>query len=99
MALAASLYSAQGVFERLVGRNAAHPLLGVEQIISLGEGDGRTTVRARYDVLDDLSLIGHESGSACCGESTTAVEVDTRGFIGLGVATHRGNLAVEQFTT
>ena len=31
------------VFERLVGRNSAHPLLGVKQIVSIGEDGSRAT--------------------------------------------------------
>ena len=46
-------------FERLVGRAASHPLLAVGQVVSLGEGEGRTTVEATYDVLHDESDIAH----------------------------------------
>ena len=86
------------IFERLVGRDAAGTLLGVEQVVSIGEGDGRTTVRCRYDVLDDLTLLEHETGSACCEdrERTSALETDLRGLLLLHVATHNGRLVVEE---
>jgi hypothetical protein len=87
------------IFERLVGRNSAHPLLGVKQIVSIGEGESRATVRARYDVLDDLTLLVHETGSLCCAERANmrpGLEVDMRGLLLLHVATHRGYLVVEE---
>jgi len=87
------------VFERLVGRNSAHPLLGVKQIVSIGEDGSRATVRARYDVLDDLTLLVHETGSPCCAERANMrprLEVDMRGLLLLHVATHRGYLVVEE---
>lgn len=55
------------MFERLVGRNAAAPLLGVRQIIAIGERDTRRTVRARWDALDDYTILVRESGSGSCG--------------------------------
>ncbi|MCB9422585.1 MAG: hypothetical protein H6667_22475 [Ardenticatenaceae bacterium] len=87
------------IFERLVGRNSAHTLLGVKQIVSIGEGESRTTVRARYDVLDDLTLLAHETGSLCYtdGEDVqVGLAVDIRGLVLLHVATHNGNLLVEE---
>ena len=86
------------IFQRLVGRNNDHPVLGVRQIVSLGEGEARTTVWARYDVLDDLSLIVHATGSQCCGDqqSRSALEADIRGLTLLHVATHLGHLKVEE---
>jgi hypothetical protein len=86
------------VFERLVGRNATQTLLGVKQVVSIGEGDSRTTVHARYDVLDDLTLLAHETGSACCGERATASALtsDLRGLLLLHLATHNGRLVVEE---
>jgi hypothetical protein len=87
------------IFERLVGRNSAHPLLGVEQIVSIGEGGSRSTVRARYDVLDDLTLLTHETGSPCCSEREqvqAALEADIRGLVLLHIATHNGHLTVEE---
>jgi hypothetical protein len=87
------------IFERLVGRNNAHPLLGVKQIVSIGEGGSRSTVRARYDVLDDLTLLAHETGSPCCSERQdmkAALEADIRGLVVLHIATHNGHLVVEE---
>jgi Peptidase M66 len=87
------------IFERLVGRNSAHSLLGVEQIVSIGEGESRSTVRARYDVLDDLTLLAHERGSACCAareDVQTPLEVDIRGLVLLHIATQNGQLLVEE---
>ena len=86
------------VFERVVGRNATQTLLGVKQVVSIGEGDSRTTVHARYDVLDDLTLLVHETGSACCGERATASALtsDLRGQLLLHLATHNGRLVVEE---
>lgn len=86
------------VFERVVGRDPAQTLLGVKQVVSVGEGDSRTTIRARYDVLDDLTLLEHETGSACCGEreTTMALTIDLRGLLLLHVATHNGRLVVEE---
>ena len=87
------------VFQRLVGRNSAHPLLGVKQIVSIGEGESRSTVRARYDVLDDLTLLAHETGSPRCSERRdvkAALEADIRGLVILHVATHNGLLVVEE---
>lgn len=55
------------VFERLVGRNAAAPLLGVRQIIAIGERDVRRTIRARWDALDDYTILVREAGAGSCG--------------------------------
>jgi hypothetical protein len=89
------------IFERVIGRNSSHPLLGVKQIVSIGEGDSRSTVRARYDVLDDLTLLAHETGSLCCAERKDAhmkpaLEADIRGLVLLHTATHNGLLRVEE---
>ena len=81
------------------GRNSTHPVLGVKQIVSIGDGESRKTVRARYDVLDDLTLLSHETGSACCEERkelAPALEADIRGLVLLHVATHNGHLTVEE---
>lgn len=87
------------IFERLVGRSNAQPLLGVEQIVSIGEGGSRSTVRARYDALDDLTLLAHQTGSPCCAEHQdmqAALEADVRGLVVLHIATHNGHLLVEE---
>jgi hypothetical protein len=87
------------IYERLVGRNSVHPLLSVEQIVSIGEGGSRSTVRARYDVLDDLTLLVHETGSPCCAEHEdmqVVLEADIRGLVLLHIATHNGHLLVEE---
>jgi hypothetical protein len=87
------------IFERLIGRNSVHPLLGVKQIVSIGEGSSRSTVRARYDVLDDLTLLAHETGSPCCaehGDVKAALEADVRGLVLLHIATQNGQLRVEE---
>ncbi len=55
------------VFERIVGRNAVAPLLGVRQIVAIGERDARRTVRARWDALDDYTILIRETGSGSCG--------------------------------
>lgn len=85
------------VFQRLVGRSKDAPLLGAVQIVSIGEGGNRSTVRARYDVLDDLSLIRHEIGQlACadCQDHKPVIASDVRGFVMVQVATRRGQLVV-----
>lgn len=55
------------VFERLVGRGSARPLLGVRQLVAIGAGGSRRTVKARYDALDDYTIIVRESGAGSCG--------------------------------
>ena len=55
------------VFERLAGRGSARPLLGVRQLVAIGGGDSRRTVKARYDALDDYTIIVRESGAGSCG--------------------------------
>lgn len=55
------------VFERVIGRNAAKPLLGVRQIVAIGERDARRTVRARWDALDDYTILVRETGAGSCG--------------------------------
>jgi hypothetical protein len=54
------------VFERLVGRNGAAPHLGVRQVVAIGEGQSRSIVRTRYDVLDDYTLLARERGTISC---------------------------------
>lgn len=54
------------VFERLTGRNALKPLLGVRQLVAIGEGDSRRIVKARWDALDDYSILVREAGSGSC---------------------------------
>jgi hypothetical protein len=54
------------VFERLVGRTEAAPLLGVRQVVAIGEGPNRAVVRARYDVLDDYTILARERGTVSC---------------------------------
>ena len=54
------------VFERLLGRNIAAPLLGMRQVVAIGEGQSRSIVRTRYDVLDDYTLLARERGTVCC---------------------------------
>jgi hypothetical protein len=88
------------VFERLVGRNATHPLLGVRQIVSIGEGSGRQTTHARYDVLDDLSIIARSAGSICCEGKNPQPELDERdmrGLIILQVTTNNYRLGVSEY--
>ena len=97
------------VFERIVGRRDAAPLLGVRQVVAIGEGQGRSIVRARYDVLDDYTILAREHGTVSClpcesqssavGTSaipTTASETDIRGLVLLHVASHDGRLAVQE---
>lgn len=55
------------VFERLVGRNGTRPLLGVRQLVAIGEGEARRTVKARWDGLDDYTILIREVGSGSCG--------------------------------
>ncbi len=55
------------VFERVVGRNAAVPLLRVRQVVAIGERDARRTVRARWDALDDYTILVREAGAGSCG--------------------------------
>lgn len=59
------------VFERIVGRDAAAPLLGVGQITAIGEHDARRTVRARWDALDDYTLLVREAGAARAAPAVT----------------------------
>ncbi len=58
------------IFERIVGRNTIAPLLGVKQIIAIGERDSRRIVRARWDALDDYTILSREEGMrswiSCC---------------------------------
>jgi hypothetical protein len=42
-------------------------LLGVRQIVAIGEGDARRTVRARWDALDDYTILVREAGAGSCG--------------------------------
>jgi hypothetical protein len=66
-------------FERVIGRGLNRPLLSVEQEVSFGEGDARTTVEASYDVLDDESEIEHLTGDCKCGEGGGTNEGTTQG--------------------
>nr|MDQ2668725.1 hypothetical protein [Gemmatimonadota bacterium] len=54
------------VFERLLGRDDAAPLLGVRQVVAIGEGQRRLIVRTRYDVLDDYTRMSRERGTVSC---------------------------------
>lgn len=91
------------VFERLVGRTAAAPLLGVRQVVAIGEGDSRTVVRARYDVLDDYTILTREHGTVSCVPSqkerhphTAGSDTDLRGLLVLHVVSSDGRLAVQE---
>ncbi len=55
------------LFERLVGRGSNRPLLGVRQVVAIGAGDSRRTVKARYDALDDYTIIVRLIGAGSCG--------------------------------
>jgi hypothetical protein len=99
-------------FERLMGRSQDHPLLAVEQEVSLGEGAGRRTVEATYDVLHDESEIAHvtrDCGSS--GKSDDELEdkgpgggasqaakndPEQRGLILLRIVTDKGQLKLEE---
>jgi Peptidase M66 len=59
------------VFERLVGRTPAAPLLGVRQVVAIGDGESRAVVRARYDVLDDYTILAREQGTVSCVPCTS----------------------------
>ncbi|MBG0738047.1 hypothetical protein IV500_01170 [Paeniglutamicibacter antarcticus] len=54
------------VFERVLGRNVAAPLAGVRQVVAIGDGESRSIVRTRYDVLDDYTLLAREYGTVSC---------------------------------
>jgi len=54
------------VFERLIGRNDAAPLLGVRQVVAIGQGQSRSIVRTRYDVLDDYTRLVRQRGTVSC---------------------------------
>lgn len=87
------------IFRRLVGRAPNHPLLAVTQLVSLGDGDSRTTVQAHYDVLHDESYITHVTGSFCHGDKEqpdAALQAETRGLVLLHIATDKGRLKVEE---
>jgi hypothetical protein len=92
-------------FERLMGRSQDHPLLAVEQVVSLGEGAGRRTVAATYDVLHDESEIAHvtrDCGSS--GKSDDELEgkggdkndSEQRGLILLQIVTDKGQLKLKE---
>jgi hypothetical protein len=92
-------------FERLMGRSQDHPLLAVEQVVSLGEGAGRRTVAATYDVLHDESEIAHVTRD--CGSSGTSDDElegkggdrndsEQRGLILLHIVTDKGQLKLKQ---
>ena len=87
------------VFERLIARAPSGALLGVRQAVSIDRGSVRRTVRARYDVLDDLSLIRRESGEIPCAEAQIgSVPADQRGLVLVQVVTLRGGLTIEEAT-
>jgi hypothetical protein len=54
------------IFSRLTGRRDSEPLLGVTQIVALGTGESRTVTRARYDVLDDYTILSEERPALTC---------------------------------
>lgn len=66
------------VFERLIGRNTAAALLGVRQIVAIGERDARRTVRARWDALDDYTILVREVGAGSCGPCRDDCEGDAQ---------------------
>lgn len=67
-------------FERLMGRSHDRPLLAVKQEVSLGEGTGRRTVEATYDVLHDESEISHVTRDCCSsGKSEDELQGEGRG--------------------
>jgi hypothetical protein len=39
----------------------------VRQIVAIGERDARRTVRARWDALDDYTILVREAGAGSCG--------------------------------
>jgi len=92
-------------FERLMGRSQDHPLLAVEQVVSLGEGAGGRTVAATYDVLHDESEIAHVTRD--CGSSSTSDDElegkggdrndsEQRGLILLHIVTDKGQLKLKE---
>ncbi|HEX4961634.1 MAG TPA: hypothetical protein VF173_12395 [Thermoanaerobaculia bacterium] len=94
-------------FERLIGRGLDHPLLGVTQEVSFGEGTTRGTVEATWDVLHDEPEIQHWTGDCNCGQprgdrgkSSDQQEEENdpeqRGLILLRVVTDRGRLKLEE---
>ncbi len=85
------------VFERLIARAASKALLGVRQAVSIDAGAARRIVRARYDVLDDLSLIQRDRGQTPCAErSPGSPPVEQRGLVLVQVVTLRGGLTIEE---
>lgn len=87
------------VFERLVSRAADGALLGVRQAVSIDRGSVRRTVRARYDVLDDYSLVDRGSGQdPCADRGPIAAAKDQRGLVLVKVVTLRGGLMIEEST-
>ncbi|MGV9713164.1 OmpL47-type beta-barrel domain-containing protein [Gordonia sp. NPDC003424] len=54
------------IFSRLTGRRDSTPLLGFTQIVALGAGESRMVTRARYDVLDDYTILSEERPALTC---------------------------------
>jgi hypothetical protein len=65
-------------FERVVGRGLDHPLLAVEQEVSLGGGDTRSILEATYDVLHDESEIEYLTGGCQSGTQPGEGQTDER---------------------
>ncbi|MET0842655.1 MAG: hypothetical protein ABWY23_02315 [Mycetocola sp.] len=85
------------VFERLIARSRPGALLGVRQAVSIDRGSARRTVRARFDVLDDLSLIQRDQGETPCAEQAASSPTsDQRGLVLVQVVTLRGGLTLEE---
>jgi hypothetical protein len=94
-------------FERLMGRGLDHPLLCVTQEVSFGEGDGRSTVEATWDVLHDEPEIEHSTGDCNCGQDREGKRASSdqqgeendpeqRGLILLRIVTDKGRLKLEE---
>ncbi|MBA2639332.1 MAG: hypothetical protein H0U77_04930 [Nocardioidaceae bacterium] len=87
------------VFERLTARAAPGALLGVRQAVSIDRVSVRRTVRARYDALDDYSIVQRETGQAPCADRGPApASMDHRGLVLVQVVTLRGGLTIEETT-
>lgn len=84
-------------FERLVGLSHDHPRLRVNQEVSLGEGDTRTTVKATWGVLHDETKIEHLTGDfdEQIGERLREKEERKSGLILLRIVTDNGLLKIE----
>jgi hypothetical protein len=70
----------------------------VKQSVSIDRGSVRRIVRARYDVLDDLSLIRRDTGQTPCGAGNPAASPvsDQRGLVLVQIVTQRGGLTIEE---